>query len=200
MRAGWPPSLPPSLPNCPMLACQQIFGPLPLARSSSSSSSFLPYMHLPFSLHPFRKQFRSLISLVFLPEVGPTHSVARLSLRPSELSPRKLWRAGLPLCDGNECGMHTERHVSSSNTYILSFLARIQPSLQTRLLLLLSLLPRLSVAAAPPHRSAPLLHDRDPAPKFQKRTRHSALLKRWDGRRAPEPSQSRVHRCFCSCL
>ena len=50
MRAGGPPSLPPSLPNCPMLACQQIFGRRPLARSSSSSSSFLPYMHLPFSL------------------------------------------------------------------------------------------------------------------------------------------------------
>ena len=131
-----------------MLACQQIFGRRPLARSSSSSSSFLPYMHLPFSLPSSIHSENNLDPsslLSFCPKsVRLTRSLGYRFVRPSELSPRKLLRAGLPLCDGNECGMHTERHVSSSNTYILSFLARIQPSLQTRLLLLF---PRLSAAA-----------------------------------------------------
>ena len=177
MRAG----LPSKLSNVGLPADFWPSRSFQLARSSSSSSSFLPYMHLPvFSLHPFRKQFRSLISLVFLPEVGPTHSVARLSLRPSEaeLSPRKLLRAGLPFCDGNECGMHTERHVSSSNTYVLSFLASNPPS---KLVYCFSSLSLSLPSTVRRRRSAPLLHDRDPAPKFQKRTRHSALLKRGDG-------------------
>ena len=81
-------------PNCPMLACQQIFGrPSASVRPSRSAPPRLqarfclictfPILLLLLLHHPFRKQFRSLISLVFLSEVSPTPG--RLRPRPTEL-------------------------------------------------------------------------------------------------------------------